>query len=157
MTANSNLFWFDNSAIMVRLNGDKYTTHRKITKKEEERIEYYLKNEVFKGDESVVLVNNGVNYNLKQEYNKILAKKNAEETFKPNVTKAVQELIDSSMEAYYFEQIGEYIIKFKDLEEGLEKANVLSGLYELLMVYNKFVPKEKQILDINILLGETNE
>jgi RNA-binding protein YhbY len=142
---------------MVKLVGNRFTSHRKISEREKEVIEDYLKREVFKEDD-VTLVYNGVNQTLIKEYNKMYA---PEPTSKPTTMnaakareaqKAVNEVINKAMEAYYFEKIGDFLIQYRDMEAGPEKGTVLMGLYEMVQAYNKYVPKEKRINNLKQIL-----
>lgn len=154
------LFWFNESDIIVKLVGNTFTTHRKISPREEEIINQYIIKVVFKNEENPTVHNGGVNPTLEKRQNEIKSKleqQKAQGQFADYIEDEVKNLIDSSMKNYYFEMIGDFIIRYKELEEGPEKAEVMLGLYELVSNYNKIVPANKTIVDMTTLIGETDE
>jgi len=161
------LFYFSNSDVMVQIqysdtdNLLQYTSHRRITDREREIIEQYIKNHVVSEFEDQANIETTLNYagiDAKLTYNldqfHLEKSKNAKEEPKVNETqieKSVQDLIQSSMQKYYFEKIGEMLLS---LRKAYEKADdiqinrIKQDLSELIDAYNSYASKKVDLTDI---------
>lgn len=162
------LFYFSNSDVMVQVHYDdtenvlRYTSHRKISEREREIIEQYIKNHVVteieqKSLKETILNYGGIDskltYNLDQFHlERRKADKEKEEATNSAADSAVKDLISNSMENYYFEKIGETLIKIHKIEDTAESGKAKEAyhldLLELVQAYNMYSNKKVDIQDL---------
>lgn len=157
------LFYFSNSDLMIQVQNSKtnnslqYTSHRELTRGERELVERYLRNNFSK---SVYNVTNldylGINRQLERNLSQLQINKARTQNAAPanrKAEKAVKNLIAQTMSAYYFEKIGDTLMRMKkdpDVKKNLSQYK--SELLDLISAYNihseqkvtltKLLPKE---------------
>ncbi len=163
------LLFFHFVDVVIRVNYGKdtnsirYTSHRSLLPDERKFVENYLlkevasKTEYYKRTPSILLyagVDEKLMRNLKYFQVKNVMKKALNHKFV--IDKQVKELISNSLSNYYFEKVGDEIIKLRNLfkknETDLNLENMLNRISILLHAYNE---NSGQNINIkNVLPGE---
>lgn len=134
------LYYFSNSDVMVQVHVAQdggivwYKSHRKIDQHEQEIIEAYLESE-----QEVEVDYAGINSDLVANLNQFHAEKRqqVEQTQNsPEVDEAIQQLITGSMESYYFEQIGDLLVKIRNQHAATPRQ--VGDLVMLVEAYNGY-------------------
>jgi len=149
------LLYFAFSDLMVQVeyskeaNSLKYSSHREITFGERVIVEQYiLTNIALKTDyynkRPSLFIYMGVDSKLVKELNLYHLKNTLKDLVgkEQEVKQKVQDLINSSMTSYYFEKIGDQVLRLRRLvrEEGQEQEiqACLRELHELVKAYNLY-------------------
>jgi hypothetical protein len=153
------LLYFAFSDLMVQVeyskeaNSLKYSSHRELTSGERVIVEQYiLTNIAMKTDyyrkRPSLFIYLGVDTKLVKELNLYHLKNTLQEVVgKENeVKQKVQELINSSMVSYYFDKIGDQILKLREVMSSAENRDQLAGclkeLAELVDAYNLYADRK---------------
>ena len=157
------LLYFAFSDLMVQVeyskeaNSLKYSSHREITFGERVIVEQYiLTNIALKTDyynkRPSLFIYMGVDGKLVKELNLYHLKNTLKELVgkEQEVKEKVQDLINTSMTSYYFDKIGDQLLRLRRLtSEGGERAEIeacIRELHELVKAYNLYAD-EKISLD----------
>ena len=148
------LFYFPSFDLLVKIryakdtNSIRYATHRAITTDERKIIDRYIlsdvavKTDYYRRTPSLLLYM-GVDISLEKELKFYRLHDTIKEALnqKESVDKKVQELISSSLSTYYFERVGDELLKLRKLirkqasEDEIEGA--LNVVVTLLEAYNQ--------------------
>ena len=156
------IFYFESTELVVRviyndqMNSLRYISHREMDMTEKLAVEHYILNQIgphtgYFHRYPSILVYVGVDEKLGKEFNINKLQKTVKKVLvtKEKIDVEIQELINSSLSDYYFDKIGDKILKLrKEIESGsrdnLDK--ILSNISELVEAYN-FHSKRKVTLD----------
>lgn len=153
------LFYFSNSDLMIQvqyvdeLNTLRYSSHRKITKREKEFVEQYILNNIVANRTEVeekstaTLSYIGINFSLAKELTQVQQRKPKPDLNfdNGNVDLAIKDLINTSMSNYYFEKIGETIVEYKKNETTPKNNKFKKNLEELVIAYNSYSSKKVKL------------
>jgi hypothetical protein len=151
-------------------NTIRYASHRDISDEERQLIEKYIHENIVTGkdiaqQDGVTMDYLGIDYKLIGNLNQFHAVKpfkNKEEKpassnpfehlMNKDIDKSVQNLINTSMENYYFEKIGNSIIEMRQILEKNSKSSDLKKLQgdlsELVKAYNQYAARKVQVKDL---------
>jgi len=159
------LFYFSTSDLMIQvsyksdLNSIHYFSHRPLSFGERVVVEQYLltnvavKTEYYK-KHPAMLNYNGVDSKLVKELNQFHLKNtmNLLKEKEREVKTSVKKLIDKSMSSYYFEQIGNAILEFRDIVDDSLGDEMLRSyrrkLRQLIEAYNVYSAKKVTLDEI---------
>ena len=172
------LFYFSKSDLMIQVqyshqsNALRYASHRRITEVERLIIEKYINDNIITGTDSdkyrdASLDYMGIDYKLissLHQYHAIKPFKDSELATKESdknpfenlinkdIDQSVKNLINKSMENYYFEQIGNVILEIRKCSEskGEQKKieEMKNNLKELVGAYNQYTRKKVEFKEI---------
>lgn len=162
------LFYFAKKEIMVQLNifpgYATYRTHRAVTEDEKEVVErYFSKNIEMMPD--VVQYAGVDNYLAKQIPVDLKKKKQEKQSVNdmidsilagagelPEVNAAVKDLIESSMQQYYFDKIGDTILEIRDAkDQGRSTFELERFLAEYCKAYNELVEPNQRVYPTKLI------
>lgn len=161
----SELFYFSFADLMVRAeynpeaNSLRYASHRKITFNERTLVEQYLlNNHALKTDyykkEPSFFIYLGKEAQLVKELNLFHLKSTLHTLVEKEKTvkQSVQDLIQQSMQAYYFEQIGEALLAMRqEAAGGVSRERALPlrrKLEELVEAYNVYSAQKISVTEV---------
>ena len=159
------LLYFAFSDLMVQVeyskeaNSLKYSSHRELTFGERVIVEQYiLTNMAMKTDyyrkRPSLFIYMGVDSKLVKELNLYHLKNTLQEMVgkEKEVKQKVQELINTSMMSYYFDKIGDQILKLRDLlSSGGSREEIddcIVELTELVKAYNLYADRKISLDDV---------
>ncbi len=170
------LFYFSKSDLMIQVqfsdhaNTVRYASHRDVSDDERMLIEKYIHENIVTGKngkqkDSMAMNYLGIDYKLIGSLNQFHAVKplqnKDEKTASSNpfehlmnkdIDKSVQNLIDTSLENYYFEKIGNTIIELRQVVEADAKSaeikKLQADLRDLIEAYNKYAIKKVDVKDL---------
>ncbi len=170
------LFYFSKSDLMIQVqysyeaNTIRYASHRDISDTERSLIEKYIHENIITDKnveqvDSVALDYLGIDYKLVGNLNQFHAVKPLknkdekpessnpfEHLMNKDIDKSVQNLIDTSMENYYFEKIGTTIIELREVVETDVKApeikKIQRDLRDLIEAYNQYAARKVDVKDL---------
>ena len=162
------LFYFSNSDVMVQIEYSEtdnllhYTSHRRITDREREIIEQYIKNHVVSeiedhaNTDATSLNYAGIDAKLTYNLDQFHLEKSKTTREEPNINEAqvektVQDLIQSSMQKYYFEKIGEMLLSLRKAYESaddIQISGIKHDLAQLVDAYNSYSNQKVDLTDI---------
>ncbi len=169
------LFYFSKSDLMIQVqysnqaNTIRYASHRNVSDDERQLIEKYIHTNILAGKEieqdSVAMDYLGIDYKLigslnqfhavrplKDKENKTASGNPFEHLMNKDIDKSVQNLIDTSMESYYFEKIGTTIIELRKVVEADAKApeikRIQADLRDLIEAYNQYATRKVDAKDL---------
>ncbi|RMF70275.1 MAG: hypothetical protein D6743_00475 [Calditrichaeota bacterium] len=159
------LLYFSSSDLMVQVvyrevdNSLQYYSHRKLSFGERVVVEQYLLTNIavktsYYKKHPAAFSYSGVNTQLVKDLNQFHLKntmKNLQEKEK-DVEQAVKNLVDQSLSNYYFERIGETILRLREAaQKPLDKKKIIeytNRLSELVEAYNAHAEETVSVYDV---------
>ncbi len=170
------LFYFSKSDLMIQVqlsdeaNSIRYASHRNVSADERSLIEKYIHENIvtgtsFEKQNSVAMSYLGIDDKLICSLNQFHAvKPQQNKSEKPatnslfkqmknkDIDKSVKNLINTSMENYYFEKIGSTIVELREImatdSTAAEIKKIQADLRDLIEAYNQYTTRKVDVKDL---------